>query len=325
MIKRVTIKDIARLAGVNISTVSRTLNPETASRISAEKREKILALCDHYNYRPRVAARACVTGRSFRIGLILGALTNDLANPLHALYVKGVCSVLQSKGYTLSVLWAEEYLEKRDEVVKNFLMSEIADGYILGAPLLAPQTVETFRNSGHPILSFKTFQNTENKFPTLTLNPENAYRRIWKAMPPELAKNILFTGPDSPNTTLKKELFCNCADKEMQLDTLFFKQNSKDMAFHHNYLVARNFFNAQTDFLRFNVFILHFHDKRYRTRKIVKNLHSRNTAFFSDRYLYVANYSRSGEIRSPIPSKMALRLSHHYTVVIKASSVSVIM
>ena len=40
MIKRVTIKDIARLAGVNISTVSRTLNPETSSRISAEKRER---------------------------------------------------------------------------------------------------------------------------------------------------------------------------------------------------------------------------------------------------------------------------------------------
>ncbi|MBE6394260.1 MAG: LacI family transcriptional regulator [Lentisphaerae bacterium] len=249
MIKRVTIKDIARLAGVNISTVSRTLNPETASRISAEKREKILAICDHYNFRPRIAAKACVTGRSFRVGLILGALTHDLANPLHALYVKGVCSVLQAKGYTLSVLWAEEYLEKRDEVVRNFLMSEIADGYILGAPLLAPQTVETFRNSGHPILSFKTFQNTENKFPTLTLNPENTYRRIWKAMPPELAENILFTGPDSPNTTSKKELFCRCADKAMHLETLFFKQDLKDMAFHHNYLVARNFFNAHPEAL----------------------------------------------------------------------------
>ena len=81
------------------------------------------------------------------------------------------------------------------------------------------------------------------------MNPENAYRRIWKAMPPELAENILFTGPDSPNAMHKKELFCSSADREMHLETLFFHQELKDMAFHHNYLVARNFFNAHPEAL----------------------------------------------------------------------------
>lgn len=247
MAKRITIKEIARQVGVNISTVSRALNPATADRISAEKREKILAVCDHYNYRPRVAARSCVMGRNFRIGLVLGALTDDLANPLQALYTKGVCSVLQAAGYTLSVLWAEENPEKRDETVRNFLMSEIADGYILGAPLLAPQTVETFRNSGHPILSFKTLQKVESNFSSLSLDALNSFKRIWKAMPQELADNILFTGPDSPNTIRKKELFCSCADKKMQMDTLFFRQEQKNTAFHHNYLVARNFFNVHPE------------------------------------------------------------------------------
>jgi LacI family transcriptional regulator len=122
MANKVTIKEIAQLASVNISTVSRALNPQTAFKVSSIQREKILALCNKYNYRPRVSARACATGKSFHVALMLGALTSDLASPLQALFIKGVSSVLQANGYTLSILWAEEYPEKKDKVVQNFLM-----------------------------------------------------------------------------------------------------------------------------------------------------------------------------------------------------------
>ncbi|MBR7104755.1 MAG: LacI family DNA-binding transcriptional regulator [Lentisphaeria bacterium] len=249
MAERMTIKEIARLAGVNISTVSRALNPATADKISRGQREKILALCDRYNYRPRIAARGCATGRSFRVGLVLGDITSDLASPLQALYTRGLCSVLQAEGYTLSILWAEQEPAKRDEAVRHFLMSEIADGYILGAPLLAPQTLETFSHSGRPILSFKTLQAEENKFPTLEFDPLNSFRRIWKAMPQELAENILFTGPECHNTLRKKELFCSCSEKAALVKTLYYPLEQDMTAFHHDYLRARNFFSSHLDAL----------------------------------------------------------------------------
>ncbi len=249
MAERVTINEIARLAGVNISTVSRALSSGTAWKVSAAQREKILELCNKYNYRPRVAARGCATGKSFRIALILGAIASDLASPLQALYIRGVCSVLQASGYTLSILWAEEEPEKRDEVVRNFLMSEIADGYILGAPLLEPQTLKTFRDL-HPILSFKTGQkDLENKFPTLELDPLASFKRIWRAMPRELADNIVFTGPDSGNAMRKKELFCSCSEKGRAVRSLFYPMDQEITAFHHDYLCARNFFSAHPESL----------------------------------------------------------------------------
>lgn len=243
MANRITIKEIAQLAGVNISTVSRALNPSTTYKVSSNQREKILYLCNQYNYRPRVSARACATGKSFHVGLMLGALTQDLASPLQALFIKGVCSVLQAKGYTLSILWAEEHPEKKDEVVQNFLMSEIADGYILGAPLLTKQTIETFSNS-HPILSFRTIQKElDNKFFTLGFDPLDAFKKIWQVMPKELEENIIFTGPQSPHTSRKKELFCSCSPKGKLVKTLYYSLEQTHAAFHYDYLCARNFFS----------------------------------------------------------------------------------
>jgi DNA-binding LacI/PurR family transcriptional regulator len=174
---------------------------------------------------------------------MLGALTQDLASPLQALFIKGVCSVLQAAGYTLSILWAEEHPEKKDEVVRNFLMSEIAVGYILGAPLLTEQTIETFSNS-HPILSFRTIQKElDNKFLTLGFDTIDAFKKIWQVMPKELEENIIFTGPLSPNTTRKKELFCSCSPNGKLVKTLYYPLEQTHAAFHYDYLCARNFFS----------------------------------------------------------------------------------
>ena len=242
MANRITIKEIAQLAGVNISTVSRALNPSTTYKVSSNQREKILSLCNQYNYRPRVSARACATGKSFHVGLMLGALTQDLASPLQALFIKGVSSVLQANGYTLSILWAEEYPEKKDEVVRNFLMSQIADGYILGAPLLTAQTMETFSKS-HPILSFKGIhQKLDSDFYTLSFTPSIAIQKIWQAMPNELKSNIIFTGPLSNNTDIKYDLFRKHSPKGSRIKSLFYPLQQSNVAFHYDYLCARNFF-----------------------------------------------------------------------------------
>ena len=243
MASRVTIKEIAQLAGVNISTVSRALNPETSYKVSSSQREKIISLCNQYNYRPRVAARGCATGKTFHVALMLGAITKDLSSPFQALFIKGACSVLQAAGYTLSILWTEENPDKRDDVVKNFLMSEIADGYILGAPLLTAQTMENFSNL-HPILSFKSIQkDLDNDFFTLSFDPLTSFKKIWQVIPKELEENIIFTGPISYNTQRKYELFSSCSPKGKLVKTLFFNPQQEHCAFHYDYLCARNFFN----------------------------------------------------------------------------------
>lgn len=72
----VTIKDIARLAGVSHSTVSRTLNG--SPNVSEETRRKILALCHQHGYQVNQLARSLSAGRSDIISCILPGLDNPL-------------------------------------------------------------------------------------------------------------------------------------------------------------------------------------------------------------------------------------------------------
>ena len=87
MKRPLTIDGIAKLAGVNRSTVSRALNPETASLISEEVRKRILAICDEHNYRPRASARAFASGKTQKIALISSTLIHDCSLATYAEYL----------------------------------------------------------------------------------------------------------------------------------------------------------------------------------------------------------------------------------------------
>ena len=72
----VTIKDIAKLAGVSYATVSRALNG--APGISAEVRARVLELCRQHGYRRNLLARSLSASRAGLIGCILPSLDNPL-------------------------------------------------------------------------------------------------------------------------------------------------------------------------------------------------------------------------------------------------------
>ena len=241
MKKRITIKEIAEIAGVNISTVSRVLNPDSGGRVGREQREKIIAICDKLNYRPRVAAKGCAQNKTFKIGLILGAIERDLCNSSFALYIRGVCSILQKHGYNLAILWVGETQYTQAEEVKNFLMSDTADGYILGAPLLEEQTLDAFRNSGRPILSFNN--NWEGFFPgfmSVETDQNPAASRIWKAMPQELYSQVLFFGPEGDNTLFKAAAIEKYIPSGIFLEKLLFPLEHPRQSEFYAYWLARN-------------------------------------------------------------------------------------
>jgi len=65
----VTIRELARLSGVSVGTVSRALNgyPD----VGQETRERIIRLADELDYTPQAAARTLVTRRSHVVGIFL--------------------------------------------------------------------------------------------------------------------------------------------------------------------------------------------------------------------------------------------------------------
>jgi DNA-binding LacI/PurR family transcriptional regulator len=93
--KRVTLKDVARHAGVSVMTVSNVINDWP--RVTDETRQKVRASIEELGYRPNVVARSLVTGRTHTIGVVIA----DLMNPFFGQAVRGCEDVLYEQGYSL--------------------------------------------------------------------------------------------------------------------------------------------------------------------------------------------------------------------------------
>src|SRR5258708_1849736 len=79
----VTIKDVARESGVNVSTVSRALNGEYG--VHVDTRQMVTAIATRLGYRPNRVARGLVTGRSHTLALVV----SDIRNPFFAEVARG--------------------------------------------------------------------------------------------------------------------------------------------------------------------------------------------------------------------------------------------
>lgn len=122
----VTLKDIARLAGVSVSTVSRVLNNKaTEYRISADTEEEILQAAQKLKYRPNQIAR----GLRLKKSNTLGVLAPDVSNPFFAYIIKRVQNIAHSLGYSIVVCNTDENLDQEIEHV-NVLYRNRVDGLI---------------------------------------------------------------------------------------------------------------------------------------------------------------------------------------------------
>lgn len=119
----VTIRDVARAAGVSISTVSRAL--ATPEKVAEPTRDRVQKLAQDLGYHPNRAARGLITGRTGCIGLVVP----DLENPFFGSISKGVQRRARALGYSVFIADSEE-----DPVVEAELVRSIAkqvDGVIL--------------------------------------------------------------------------------------------------------------------------------------------------------------------------------------------------
>jgi LacI family transcriptional regulator len=126
MQKRVTLADVAKEAGVNVSTVSRCLNPATSKQVSVEMVKKVTAIAKRLDYTPNAVARGLRTKRSMTIGVILPDLTNPIFPPI----VRGVDSVLASRGYSAFVVNTDNNQEYEEKLF-NSLIDRQVDGFII--------------------------------------------------------------------------------------------------------------------------------------------------------------------------------------------------
>jgi len=129
------MKDIARDLGVSVITVSKALRNHPD--ISAETRARVLKRVKELNYRPNLAARTLVTGRTYMMGLVVP----DLVHSFFSYLAKGLSEVLRNSGFTLIISSSEEDPELERQAIDQ-LVARSVDALLVAS---IQWTVETFR------------------------------------------------------------------------------------------------------------------------------------------------------------------------------------
>jgi DNA-binding LacI/PurR family transcriptional regulator len=125
-LKRPTLHDVAKQAGVAVSTVSSILNNRPDSWSSQETRDRVVAAARSLHYKPNRMARALRLSRFQAATLVVP----DLTNPFFALLARAFQRAMEQAGYELLIEDAEEDAEKEKRIL-NDVASHNTDGVIL--------------------------------------------------------------------------------------------------------------------------------------------------------------------------------------------------
>jgi LacI family transcriptional regulator len=139
-IMAVKMKDIARELGVSLVTVSKALRNHPD--ISKATRERIEAKVKELDYRPNLAARSLVTGRSNLIGFIVP----DLIHPFFAEVAKGLSLALREHGYFLIMASSEEDPALEYEEIRHMLAHRL-DAMVVASSSLDGESLKPLQSS----------------------------------------------------------------------------------------------------------------------------------------------------------------------------------
>lgn len=126
---KVTIKDVAKEAGVATSTVSRVLSNNP--KISDETKERVNEAIRKLNYKPNAIARSLANNKTRILGVVLPSEAEDLLmNPFFINAMKGMSVYAQSKNYYITYAFCKEG-KLESEIIKEITNTNLIEGVIL--------------------------------------------------------------------------------------------------------------------------------------------------------------------------------------------------
>ena len=123
---RATLRDVAKLAGVSISVVSRELNGDPVLRARDETRQRIQEAAKALGYTPSHAARSLRLARAFAIGL----LVPDVTNPVYDRLIRGIDDAADRLGYQV-LLGRTERLQPESDFLRRLVGEGRVDGFLV--------------------------------------------------------------------------------------------------------------------------------------------------------------------------------------------------
>ncbi len=184
--KSVTMRDVAKLAGVSQPTVSRVLNGVGNAPISEETRERVLAVVEELNYHPNILARSLRTQQTQMIAVLLA----DISNSFYTKIARAIQDVASEYGYDVLIA-NSDHIYKNELSFCDAVTRRPVDGVVMVPFHMTPDDLTQFvtrtntpvtvlgQHVDHPIIDVVYADDEYAEYETtLWLIRERGHRRL---------------------------------------------------------------------------------------------------------------------------------------------------
>src|SRR3712207_896879 len=140
----ITIRDVAKAAGVSIASVSRVLSGRDA--VSEDVRSRVLSAVERLEYRPNALARSLREENTKTIGLVI----SNVMNPFFTAVARAVEDAASEKGYSVILCNADEDADKEDFYL-DVLLQKRVDGLIISPARNKSRQLSRLVRAGVPV------------------------------------------------------------------------------------------------------------------------------------------------------------------------------
>ncbi len=167
----VTIKQIAKQAGVSIGTVSRIINHQNIG-YSQETYDKVMEIINKSGYVPNRIARSMVTKKSYMIGYMV----DDLANPFFPETARGIEEVAGKAGYNLILCESGKTAEQTQKQLQSLYETGV-DGIIAGSYIFHQANLDFLMKNRMPFVLLDA-NMSETYFNNISIDNYNGARQM---------------------------------------------------------------------------------------------------------------------------------------------------
>jgi LacI family transcriptional regulator len=126
--RSITLKDVAKAAGVHVSTASRALDPSKSWRISPETIERVNLAAERLGYTPDMIAKGLKRGTTMMVGVVVPDLNNPFMGPM----IRGISEQVEQRGLVTVVTETREDHDRLERTLNSMLARRV-DAIVVAA------------------------------------------------------------------------------------------------------------------------------------------------------------------------------------------------
>ncbi|MCF0238628.1 MAG: LacI family DNA-binding transcriptional regulator, partial [Sphaerochaetaceae bacterium] len=201
--RNITIQEIAKEAGVSVSTVSRVVNNKAI--VNEETRKKVMACVEKYNYSPNEAARGLVSKSSHIVGILL----SDMRTVTHTAGIYHIQKELEKVGFTMFILSTGHDDERKAHYIQMLAQRRVEAAVLIGSTFQCDAVSEAIQKylSNIPVFIANGYLDLPNVYGIIT-DDRGGVKSCVQLLANKDCKHIAYLYDyDTPSNRLKGEGF----------------------------------------------------------------------------------------------------------------------